>query len=837
MSTKTRSTNKFINTIDECLTNGAKNGIFQVSLEDNVLNGREVTIDGRKVVNFGSCSYLGLEVDDRLKQGAIDATLRYGTQYSSSRLFSACNLYEEIEELFYKIFDNNPSILAATTTLAHLGALPILVQDDDLVILDHQVHGSVQLAVQQLKARGTTVEMVKHNRMDMLEDMIKENPNKYNKIWYMADGLYSMYGDYAPLKDIEYLLNKYPTFHVYIDDAHGMSWTGKHGNGYVLNQMSLHPKMVLTTSLAKGFGTGGGVTVVPDQEMRRKILTCGSSYTFSGPVQPPMLGASIASAKIHLTDEIYALQNKLANKIELTRSIIDKYELPLVLPSDSPIFYIGLGLPRVGYNMVKRLLNEGFYTNIGIFPGVPVKCCGLRLAITNGPADEDIANVLEAFKYHFPLVLEEEGQTVEDISANFNLPFEETSKRYTPVSAKNANELDVQLESTIQNIDKAVWDNLLGENGTFDWEGCKFLEETYTGNPEQENNWKLHYLIIRDQQKNPVLATFFSELLCKDDMIAPADVSKQIEEDRKADKYFLTSKVVMMGSLLSVGDHMFIDRKHSSWKMAVAEMIRVMNEVKLKSGATAVQVRDIDTTDTELSELFIKEGLIKIEMPDTHVLYNANWNSEEDYMMQRLSTKARWHFRRNILDKRDLYNITVLSGKKNVTSAQVKEWQQLYKNVKEKSYNINTYELPQKYFTNIINNPNWEVIELRLKPEAGENAADKPLVAVGFCYISSKNNYSIMAVGMDYNYVLSHSCYRQSLYQSVARANQLKCDRLYLGMDAAIEKRKFGVKAIQKSVFVQASDNFNMEMIGSVYSHTEKITRNEDLKLALKDAA
>ncbi|MEQ9415033.1 MAG: aminotransferase class I/II-fold pyridoxal phosphate-dependent enzyme, partial [Cyclobacteriaceae bacterium] len=293
--------NKFIDAIDECLSNGVRNGIFQVSTEDNALNGRTITIDGRQVVNFGSCSYLGLEVDERLKQGAIDATIRYGTQYSASRAFSACNLYEEIEELFYKIFDNNPSILAATTTLTHVAAIPILVQDSDLVILDHQVHGSVQLAVQLTKARGTKVAMIRHNRLDLLEDLIKDNPNKYNKIWYMVDGLYSMYGDFAPMAELTYLMEKYHNFHIYADDAHGMSWTGKNGSGYILGKMPLHRKMVLSTSLAKGFGTGGGVLVLPDKEMMRKILTCGSSYTFSGPVQPPMLGASIASAKIHLS--------------------------------------------------------------------------------------------------------------------------------------------------------------------------------------------------------------------------------------------------------------------------------------------------------------------------------------------------------------------------------------------------------------------------------------------------------------------------------------------------------------------------------------------------------
>jgi 7-keto-8-aminopelargonate synthetase-like enzyme len=831
---KTKSANKFINTIDECLTNGVTNGIFQVSLEDNTLDGREVTIDGQRVVNFGSCSYLGLEVDDRLKQGAIDATLRYGTQYSSSRLFSACNLYEELEHLFYKIFDNNPAVLAATTTLTHLAALPILVQDEDLIILDHQVHGSVQLAVQLLKARGVKVEMIKHNRMDMLEDIIKANPNRYNKIWYMADGLYSMYGDFAPFQEIRFLMEKYGNFHVYVDDAHGMSWTGKHGAGYVMSQMPLHPKMVLTTSLAKGFGTGGGVTVLSDKEMMRKIITCGSSYTFSGPVQPPMLGASIASAKIHLSDEIYMLQDKLAKKIELTRSLITRHDLPLVLPSNSPIFYIGLGLPRVGYAMVQKLLAEGFYTNIGIFPGVPVKCCGLRLAITNGQTDQDITDVLDAFQYHFPKVLEEQGQTVEDITANFNLPFENTQKRYSVNAANETTQrFEIQHETSIQTIDKTVWDNLLGDNGTFDWEGCKFLEATYSSNPEPENNWKFHYLIIRDQQKRPVLATYFSELLCKDDMIAPADISKQIEENRKKDKYYLSSKVVMMGSLLSVGDHLYIDRTNDLWKEAVLEMMRIMNEVKQTAGATSIHLRDIDSNDTELRDLLIKEGLVKMEMPEAHTLHDLRWKSEEEYMQTRLSTKARWHFRRNILDKRDLFNITVLTGIKTADENRIAQWRQLYMNVKDKSFNINTYELPYRYFTNILNDPNWEVIELRLKPEESK---DELMVGVGFCY-KSKNNYSIMAVGLNYEYVLSHGCYRQSLYQSVVRANELKCDKLYLGMDASIEKKKFGVKVTSKSVFIQASDNFTMELIGAVYSQKEKVTRKADLEAAGNELA
>lgn len=806
--------NKYINTIDECLTNGVNNGIFQVHLENNYFDGRHVTINNKSVVNFGSCSYLGLEVDPRLKQGAINATNNYGTQYSSSRLFSACNLYDELETLLSKIFNNTPTIIAATTTLTHVSAIPILVEDSDLVILDHQVHGSVQLAVQLLKARGVRVEMIKHNNLNMLEDIIKQNPNKYNKVWYMADGLYSMYGDYAPLNEINELMNKYNSLHLYIDDAHGMSWTGTNGNGYVFDKIKNNPKAILSTSLAKGFGTGGGVLVINNPEMKRKILTCGSSYTFSGPVQPPMLGASIESAKIHLSNEITELQNQLKSKIGLASTHIQNNKLPLVLPSDSPIFYIALGLPRTGYNMVKRLLKEGFYTNIGIFPGVPVRCTGLRLAITNGQTNDDIKNVIDAFTYHLPKVLEEEKQSIEEVANNFNLDFSESIQAFPFVGTKKSDQFSITHETTINNINEELWDNLLGANGTFDWKGCQFLEETFSGNPDPENNWKFHYLIIYDNNK-PLLATFFTELLCKDDMVASASASQQIEEIRKTNKYYLTSKVIMMGSLLSVGEHLYLDRTNNNWPMAVREMLTLMNQVKRSSGSNMIQLRDIDSNDTEISELLIKEGFVKVEMPSAHTLTKLEWKTEEEYLKQ-LSTHNRWHLRRKILDKKHYFNVQALSGDNKHSATKLEEWKQLYSNVKEKSYNINTFPLPDKYFINMVNHPNWEIIELRLNES--EPVENHKLASVGFCYKNSKNNYTMMTVGVDYKYVPEHGAYRQALYQSIVRAAGLKCNLLYLGMDASIEKQRFGVQIEPKSVFIQANDNFNMELITTIHS-------------------
>ena len=92
---------------------------------------------------------------------------------------------------------NQPSLIVQSLTLGHMSNIPVLVGDSDAVIMDAQVHDSVQTAVQLLRARNIRVELVRHNRLDMLEQRIKSLKDSYRKIWYMADGVYSMQGDFG----------------------------------------------------------------------------------------------------------------------------------------------------------------------------------------------------------------------------------------------------------------------------------------------------------------------------------------------------------------------------------------------------------------------------------------------------------------------------------------------------------------------------------------------------------------------------------------------------------------------------------------------------------------
>jgi 7-keto-8-aminopelargonate synthetase-like enzyme len=403
---------------DQVFTAGRLQGVMQLSIEDASLGGSIITIQNQNMVNFGSCSYLGLELDERLKNAAIEAIRNFGTQFSSSRGYVSLGLYDELEDLLAQIY-GHPVLLAPTTSLAHISALPTLVGANDAVLFDYQVHTSVNNAMQLLKSNGVMTKAILHNDMVQLEDNIKKLSHQYDKVWYLADGIYSMFGDLLPAQNIEYLLNTYKNFHLYVDDAHGMSWSGKNGSGYVLNNLAYNSKIVVATSLAKGFGSCGGVLIFSNEDDKRKVRNAGAGLLFSGPLQPAVLGASIASAKIHLTDEINSLQSELHEKMRFFEQKIKENDLLMINPSFTPIYFVGVGKLEVGFNLCKRMMNKGFYLNIGLYPAVPYKNTGMRITINRNLSYEDIERMVNTLTEQYYLALADEKSSKAEVISSF----------------------------------------------------------------------------------------------------------------------------------------------------------------------------------------------------------------------------------------------------------------------------------------------------------------------------------------------------------------------------------------------------------------------------------
>lgn len=360
-------------------------------------SGRHVTVDGARLLNFGSCGYMGLESRPELRRAAHSAIDEYGTQFQFSRAYLQCSLYQELESLLERIA-GRPVLVAASTSLAHMSALPVLVRDGDSMIIDQFAHASLHTAVQLLPS--VPLGILRHNRMDRLDAELTRLRDAPGNVWYIADGLYSMLGDFAPFEELERLLERHEKLRLYIDDAHSTSWLGRHGRGAALERFAGHERVVVALSLNKAFSAAGGALALPDREVLLRIRRCGGPMLFSGPIQPPMLGAAVGSARLHLGSEFPAMQAELQERLEVGLRASERAGLELTTPTRSPIFQAHCDSPRIAFAVAERMRERGFYCCICVFPAVPMNRPGIRFTVTRhhepGDVEAFVANLAES---------------------------------------------------------------------------------------------------------------------------------------------------------------------------------------------------------------------------------------------------------------------------------------------------------------------------------------------------------------------------------------------------------------------------------------------------------
>lgn len=772
------------------------------TVEDETVDGRTMHLEGKPFVTFGSGSYLGLELRPELREGAIEATRRYGTQFPSSRAYVSAPLYAELEALLEQIF-GAPALVAQNTSMAHQNVLPILIDERDAVILDQQVHFSVQYAVNQVRLQGTTVEMIRHNRMDQLEDAIRRLAPTHRKIWYLADGVYSMFGDLTPIDSLARLLASYGQLHLYLDDAHGMSWYGPRGKGYALTHLPTQERVIVSLSLNKSFAAAGGAIVIPDPELRRRVMLSSGPMIYSGPIQPPMLGAAVASARLHLTPVLDALQKQLHDRISLCNRLLDERQVPIVAPTTVPIRFVGLGLPEAAFRTSRAMLDDGFFLNTATFPLIPMRQAGLRFTVTALHEERDVRAFADALAKRVFESLAAERISIEEVRERFGIA--------APAGAlaPGKSKLTLEQATSIEAIDRREWDGLLGARGSFTWEGLRMLERVFQDRPEPENQWSFHYYIVRDEARRPVLATFFTEALWKDDMLSPIGVSKMLEEKRHSAPYYLTSRVLSMGSLLTEGDHLYLDRS-GDWRAALSVLINAVTAQLDRSSATRIVLRDFPASDGEFEQEMLRLGYVRYDAPETYVA-RADWADEASFLAS-LSRSSRGVLRDEVLSLAPRFQVTVLSSGDRLTPEESARVYALYRNVHARSFAINTFPLPVDFFDRLLENPGWEVVLLRVPQEHGGPADGLPIGAFA-SFTGGADQYVPLALGLDYAHVESLHVYRQALWQAVLRARALGRPRVLFGMTAGLEKKRFGSEPEPRCVYAQASEHFQLEVL------------------------
>lgn len=350
----------------------------------------------RSLVDFCSCSYLGLDRDKRIVEGAKSALDKYGGLHSvcaSTRLN-----YTILEELEKKLSDffRCHVVTFGSTTLANISLLPLIAaglfteNSKPIMVFDKQAHASM-FYTKPVCADETIVETIEHNDLRDLERFCRSSKGQW--VVYVCDGIYSM-GGRAPLKELQDLQRKYDLL-LYIDDAHGISIMGENGIGYAhscfRNRMG---RTIIVTSLSKGFGASGAVACFGSRDQKWLASYFGLSSAFAHPLSVPAIGAALASLEIHRDGGVNSLQWLLHQRITL----FDQQLKTATVGEESPIRMIEVGKEEAAIEVGVQLKKAGFILPVTFFPTVAKGKAGLRVCINAIHSDEDIIRLCDTVK-------------------------------------------------------------------------------------------------------------------------------------------------------------------------------------------------------------------------------------------------------------------------------------------------------------------------------------------------------------------------------------------------------------------------------------------------------
>jgi 7-keto-8-aminopelargonate synthetase-like enzyme len=345
---------------------------------------------GRRVVDFVRCSYLGLDNHPQVVAGAVDALKDYGAlHWSCARTRLNFSILGDLEAALSELFDAR--VITYTTVLAaNMSALPLIASGHltggvkPLMVFDRFAHATLAFHKGTIAAE-TRVETIAHNDLDALETLCRANES----VAFVCDGVYSMGGS-ADIEDLRRLQDRYGLF-LYIDDAHGVSIFGKHGEGFARSQMSGHlgERTIIAASLGKGFGASGGLIMLGTARQEELFRRFAVAHAFSASLNVAAIGAARASQQLHLTQELTELQQGLRSRIALFDSLVPTGQQG----SPLPIRTVEIGDEMTAIEAARALLNRGFYTSAIFFPTVARGRAGLRLCPTAGHSEDDIRAV------------------------------------------------------------------------------------------------------------------------------------------------------------------------------------------------------------------------------------------------------------------------------------------------------------------------------------------------------------------------------------------------------------------------------------------------------------
>jgi 7-keto-8-aminopelargonate synthetase-like enzyme len=364
---------------------------FSLVMEE-VLSPTRAICNGRDTILLGTYNYMGMTFDDDVIAAGKQAMEDFGAGTTGSRVLNGTfRDHRDVEAALREFYAMDHAMVFSTGYQANLGIISTLAGKGDYIILDIDSHASIWDGCAMGNAE---VVPFKHNDVEALEKRLKRIPEGAGKL-VVLEGVYSMMGDVAPLKDMVRVCKENGAM-VLVDEAHSMGFIGEHGRGVAEEQGVLDDVDFIIGTFSKSVGTVGGFCVSNHPKFEVLRLVC-RPYVFTAALPPSVMASSATSIR-----KLMHGGNKRAHLWENSRTLHGGlkalgFKLGTETPQSAIIAVIMPDLEK-GAMMWEALLKEGLYVNLARPPATPAGMTLLRCSLCAEHTADQVQTILGMFE-------------------------------------------------------------------------------------------------------------------------------------------------------------------------------------------------------------------------------------------------------------------------------------------------------------------------------------------------------------------------------------------------------------------------------------------------------
>jgi glycine C-acetyltransferase/8-amino-7-oxononanoate synthase len=358
---------------------------------ERVLSPTTAICNGRETILLGTYNYMGMTFDPDVIEAGQKALTDFGSGTTGSRVLNGTYTgHKAVEKALCEFYAMDHAMVFSTGYQANLGIISTIAGKGDYIILDIDSHASIW---DGCKMGDAEVVPFKHNDIEAMEKRLKRIPEGAGKL-VILEGVYSMMGDIAPLKEMVAVAKKYGAM-VLVDEAHSMGFIGPNGRGVAEDQDCLDDVDFVIGTFSKSVGTVGGFCVSNHPKFEIMRLVC-RPYVFTASLPPSVVATACTSIRklMHAADKRAHLWE---NSRTLHKALTEAgFQLGTETPQSAIIAVIMPDLER-GAAMWEALLHEGLYVNLARPPATPANMTLLRCSLCAAHTAEQVQQIIGMF--------------------------------------------------------------------------------------------------------------------------------------------------------------------------------------------------------------------------------------------------------------------------------------------------------------------------------------------------------------------------------------------------------------------------------------------------------